>query len=429
MAGNSPQPSEAVGTHRCPNCGSPVDLRLGAETLTATCGACGSELDTSGAEWRVLRTVSNFKPPKLVLPLGTRGTLYGHEWEVVGWVERFNKAYPEYPWSEYLLFNPWQGYRWLVLSNGHWSFVSPVQGLPSMNKAGRLSFEGEAYRPFLGGTLYVRRIWGEFYWRLKVGDKAWGEDFIAPPYILTLERTAEDLSWGRGEYVEPKTIKEAFKVEYLPIPTGVAANQVNPWPKRVRFFWLASLVWVVLLLAVQLLLPVINPPHSVPITKSLIENTYEVLYTSPRFTIPRDNGNVMLEMEVENFDKYYDLHVQAILVNTSTQLRYYTPLHLFGGEMQTNPHTGRPIAQWYHQDIPGGEYLVEYNCYTLYDKPFTLKMRAVRDEPRWDNFIYLVCLIPIFGVFFWIRKSQFEKKRWTESDVSPLKSPPNFDHF
>ena len=32
-----------------------------------------------------------------------------------------------YSWDEYLLWNPYKGYRWLVESNGHWVLMKTLQ--------------------------------------------------------------------------------------------------------------------------------------------------------------------------------------------------------------------------------------------------------------------------------------------------------------
>jgi hypothetical protein len=212
----------------------------------------------------------------------------------------------------------------------------------------------------------------------------------------------------------------------VPHPEGVAANQVNPWPRRFRFFWLATLVWVAVLLGIQLGVEALQPPEYVHVTTTRVEHTFETLYTSPQFAIPRETGNVRVEMTAEGLPSHYDLHVKAVLVNLETQQRYAAPLHFMAGEMLLNGQ-GQPTAEWYLQDIPGGRYVLEYNCYTLLDQPFTARIGVVRDAPRWDNFVMLMLLWPVIALVMWIQKSSFEKKRWNDSDVPALRNPPNYE--
>jgi hypothetical protein len=50
---------------------------------------------------------------------------------VIGFQERAVKPVgKDYPWQEYLLHHPTEGFRWLVDSEGHWSWVSPVANPP-----------------------------------------------------------------------------------------------------------------------------------------------------------------------------------------------------------------------------------------------------------------------------------------------------------
>ena len=48
-----------------------------------------------------------------------------------------------YYWQEYLLYNPAVGFRWLVESDGHWSYVSAVSPAKySVGQHGQLRRQG-----------------------------------------------------------------------------------------------------------------------------------------------------------------------------------------------------------------------------------------------------------------------------------------------
>ena len=65
---------------------------------------------------------------ELELPLGARGTLRGVEWEVIGYLRR--SEHGSYGWEEYLLFNPYYGYRWLITNGRGWSFGEMLTRAP-----------------------------------------------------------------------------------------------------------------------------------------------------------------------------------------------------------------------------------------------------------------------------------------------------------
>ncbi len=85
---------------------------------------------------------------------GTRGKWAGITWEVIGFQTR---GYEEdgvfYEWEEYLLFNPYKGFRYLTNYEGHWNFVTPVESLPERRALGArpaVFFEGCLYKHFSG---------------------------------------------------------------------------------------------------------------------------------------------------------------------------------------------------------------------------------------------------------------------------------------
>ena len=62
---------------------------------------------------------------ELPVPLGRRGRLFDTEWDVIGALARSDG---DADWTELLLFNPYAGYRWLVLSEGEWTFGTMLAG-------------------------------------------------------------------------------------------------------------------------------------------------------------------------------------------------------------------------------------------------------------------------------------------------------------
>ncbi|MEJ7605177.1 MAG: hypothetical protein WKF37_02675, partial [Bryobacteraceae bacterium] len=65
------------------------------------------------------QSIERFHP---VIPLGTRGNLQGTRYEAIGFQMRGIEVDGiQYLWSEYLLFNPYQGYRYLTEYQGHWN--------------------------------------------------------------------------------------------------------------------------------------------------------------------------------------------------------------------------------------------------------------------------------------------------------------------
>ena len=111
----------------CPSCGAVVNLRAIGQSMSAVCGSCGAILDTATPELRLIEQAEAAQQKLApLLPIGQRGKLFETDYEIIGFLQRADQWSS---WSEYLLFNPWKGFRWLVSYHGHWSFVTR---LPSM---------------------------------------------------------------------------------------------------------------------------------------------------------------------------------------------------------------------------------------------------------------------------------------------------------
>src|SRR5262249_55529534 len=104
----------------CPNCGGPIDFRTFGQTLTVVCPQCAGFLDASNPQLLRVKSVQQRQSlRKPAIPLGSRGTLRGIIWELIGFQTRAVSSDGEtFEWEEYLLFNPYKGYRYLTNYEG-----------------------------------------------------------------------------------------------------------------------------------------------------------------------------------------------------------------------------------------------------------------------------------------------------------------------
>jgi len=210
-------PAPAFKAFNCPNCGGSVEVRAAGYTVTIICQYCTSILDVASPEVRLIAAYHS-AALELEIPLGTRGTLRGVEWEAIGYVKRSENG--AYPWEEYLLFNPYHGYRWLVTNGRGWSFGELLTRTPGWGRRG-IAIEGQEYQPFFSnGTARVDYVLGEFYWRVKVGETVQTDDYVRPGFMLSREANEREVSWTLLELLKPDEIEQAF---------GVEAPR-NPWP-------------------------------------------------------------------------------------------------------------------------------------------------------------------------------------------------------
>ena len=204
----------------CPNCGGAVQIRTFAHALNVVCENCGSVLDATDPGLRILQafeeTVGRRKPK---IPLGTRGKWHGQPWEVVGFQTRTIRVEGEaYSWDEYVLFNPYRGFRYLSEYEGHWNDIVTLRALPKVSHGAKptASHAGVTYKHFQSAQAETTFVLGEFPWQVRVGDVVTTADYVAPPLMLSSETTEEETTWSRGEYVDGKLLWEAFGLKGSP---------------------------------------------------------------------------------------------------------------------------------------------------------------------------------------------------------------------
>ena len=433
MAGNPPErPSKKPGpkVFACANCGASVPLRAIGLTVTVACPTCGALIDATNESYRILRKIEKKTPIKPLIPLGTRGKLEGITWEVIGFMQR-SDAMNRYPWQEYLLFNPYYGFRWLTEADGHWNFVRMTKSKPYYIGPNTAVFEVEPFRLFHRGRAKVRYVLGEFYWRVKVGEIVEVEDFISPPRILSAEKSPQEITWSVGKYIAPEVVKGAFKIERaMPLQKGVAPNQVAPLkevrPKIIRAAW----IFVAIASLIQLSSCVLSPNHLV------FQGTYpfsvqqsKTPEVTPPFELGGRSTNVAIHLEAPVQNSW--LAVEGELVNDRTgEIRPFASSVEFyeGRDSDGYWREGSRSDTTILSGVPKGTYHLNFEVTGTPPQgevPYNIQVR--RGVPRWPNFFLALFLLGLYPFWVWWKDRQFEVARWSNSDYSPYESEDDDD--
>ncbi|MBT9505179.1 DUF4178 domain-containing protein [Rhodoferax sp.] len=201
----------------CPNCGASLTVQL-ATSKSMSCSSCNSLIDLSQGIGGELKHAIQDEPVKPLIPLGSLGQLQGMEWQVVGFQHRMgtDPSDPDehFGWEEYLLYNRQRGFTFLVDSTEGWSVVKPATGAPVMAANGQsASYLGTRYQlkeSYSAQTTYVA---GEFYWQVTRGQKTSNRDFASGKSLLSMEQSANELTWSVGSRIESDAVAKAFKLD------------------------------------------------------------------------------------------------------------------------------------------------------------------------------------------------------------------------
>ena len=208
---------EKARQFNCPNCGAALTLQL-ASSKSMTCSSCNSIIDVSQGIGGELRHALQDEPVQPLIALGTTGQLQGVQWQVVGFQHRMGYA-PSDPdehfgWSEYLLYNTKRGFTFLVDSTEGWSLVQPATGAPQVTGNGQsATYLGTRYQLKESYNAETNYVLGEFYWQVSRGQKTSNRDYAAGTSLLSMEQSAEELTWSVGGKIPSDAVAKAFKLD------------------------------------------------------------------------------------------------------------------------------------------------------------------------------------------------------------------------
>jgi DNA-directed RNA polymerase subunit RPC12/RpoP len=445
----------------CPNCGGPLELRAPDQTERIGCPNCGSLLDVSQGRLSYLKTLAPKGPGKSI-PLGGTAEFEGQSFTVIGYMVRsveFEGV--RYYWQEYLLYNPAAGFRWLVESDGHWSYVKSVPP-GEVTEARGAVYGGKRFKIFQDAVARVEYVEGEFYWKVTAGEQTRAADYVASPLMLSKEVPiasgrkrgaieAEEINWSLGAYTPVKEIERKFNVN-LASPSTVAPNQ--PWPNKKIYGYWAALMVVAFFVG---LFTLATAPRKTVFTQSYTlqatptpapaqtaatptqqnaaqtaaqasidaggEKT-QVIFTEPIALSGGRNIRITGRANVNN----NWLYVAGDLINEETGLvqQFELPMELYQGvEDGESWSEGDAEQADYLPALPEGRYTMRLEAqWENWNQsvPPQVTVRVEQGVPRLLNLLFVLIALSLIPLLAAWRHLSFERRRWADSAFSPYVS-------
>lgn len=417
----------------CPNCAGPLELRAPDKTERVTCPNCNSLLDVNQGQLQFLKSLEKqwFKP---LIPIGTVGEVPEGKMTVIGAMARsVTIEGTQYFWSEYLLYHPQIGFRWLVHSDDHWNYVQAVPPGEVEESAKRARFRGKNYKIFQDAQAKVEAVTGEFYWKVEAGEQVRGVDYIAPPYMLSKEvstvyitdpnnpektkRATGEINWSLGTYITAPQIEKAFSVTGLPRPSGVAPNQ----PYKHKWIYKYWILFVLVLLITGFLMLVVSGAEKEvfrqTVTLAPLANAdgTQVFFSEPFELAGRRNIKIIGESPVQNTWVY----LEGDLINDDTGVVQSFPIDISyyqgveGGEAWSE---GGQSDSAYTSAMPGGRYILRLEGqWEKWQQPAAVTIRIEQNVANGFNLLLALIVLSIGPIVMLIYHLSFEHKRWSES--------------
>jgi len=420
-----PAAPSRIKSFNCLGCGNALTVRGMQQTESIVCGTCGSVIDLTDENLRIIETYQARVKYEPLIPLGARGKLRGELFEVVGYLRRMIEVEGvEYEWSEYLLFNPYKGFRWLTEYNGHWNYVKTTTNVPKESfsvASGPINYLGETFLHFQSSVARVSYVIGEFYWKVSTGEACTVHDYVAPPRILSKEVTESEITWSIGEYIEPETVWSSFQLgTSVPPKIGIAPNQPSPFLHQSEKIWKVWSILFFLLLFLQALFLLLSQ------NKLAYQNAFvfhqadaEKARVTDVFELTGRPSNVIIESRA-NVDNNW-LYLNLALINEETgnaydfgrEISYYHGVD--GGESWKE---GSPGDEAILPSVPAGRYYLRIEP-EAEARDINYSIRVYRDVPRWTYFFIALGCLMLIPLIPWSRSRSFESRRWSESDHPP----------
>jgi hypothetical protein len=410
----------------CPQCGGAITLRSFQQAVTVVCENCHAILDAKDPALKILQQfqaiTGELKPQ---IPLGIRGKLRGTDYEVIGFQRRsIESEGVRYDWHEYLLFNPYKGFRYLSEYQGHWNDITVCKDLPTVRSAlvSSANYLGENYRHFQTAEATTGYVIGEFPWQVRVGQRAVVTDYVRPPHLLSCEQSSGETTWSFGEYTDPLEIWKSFNLPGRPPePVGVFENQPAPSTVKVKQVWMPFLILTLFLLGLMACNEIVaskDPIFSASYQLSSGAPKGEASFVTDVFELQGRQSNVEIKTSANVSNSWIYLNYALINQDTGQAWDFGREVSYYSGRDSDGSWTeGSRSDAVTVPSVPSGHYYLRVEPEAdARHPPITYSVQVRRDVPvfKFYGFALLALFLPVLYVTF--KAISFERARWAESD-------------
>ncbi|GAA4331888.1 DUF4178 domain-containing protein [Flaviaesturariibacter amylovorans] len=421
-----PEPEGAgIKDFSCTKCNRPVRIRNFPYAQSGHCDHCGHHLALSDSGNTFVANGRNETDPTPVIPVGSSGTLFGINYEVVGYSRKVEENRYRSQWREYVLWNRFEGYAFLSEFDGHWLYLRERIDGPVLLKPKAQSFEvdNEPFQLFNRYNFSVDHAEGSFPGHFFDVGMTEVSEYISPPELWSVEFDQRgSVTWFHGQHVPKKEVGAAFGItDSLPWQKGVGA--VEP------LFYIDGYKLIGATVVGLLLLLIVHWSIGTTLQERLLLS--ETLYFTGSDTVTAVGPEWKLEKGSSNLE--FRIHapvdntwaaVEASLINKSTGKEYGLEkgVEYYSGYSDGEHWSeGDRSEEAYLTAIPAGTYFLQLRALreATYNPASHVSVEVRYDVPATRNVVIPFLLLLIWPIVQYIRVNTNEKKRWANSPFTP----------
>lgn len=416
-------------TVTCPDCRN-VYNGWDEETLYYGCGKCEILLRWHHEEFVKYRNMNAATRPCILAP-GTTGRLFGRNWRILGYAQRYETGAKDAIWQEYLLFEEAASkYAWLSEFEGHWLFVETIPDTEVDNAVKNdINLERSTYfierdfKPYHKYKAKYLHSSGEYFY---LPDASKGIDcieYISPPYVLTKETGVEGTEFSLAQYVSPREIRKAFQpADEIPERSGVGSAQpFSKWFKPRAMVYVAFAFGLLVWGTQTLLNDKARKQEVFSRHVSIDNNSAGKPITTPSFEITGDPAILEIRSRGSVDNSWVEAAIDLVNENTGEEKSFAVGVEYYhgvdGGESWSEGSTGS--SETLCSVSPGRYHLVITPYKDISAGADWLEIYGYHDIPTWWNALWAMGIMAIsaIGLLYW--EDRFEKNRWYGSKYSP----------
>lgn len=417
----------------CSKCSTENEINKTPYLQSFVCMQCGQRyILKEGMEWTQLagHNQADITPD---IALGSKGSINGILYEVIGYMVKEEKNIYRSQWKEYTLYNQKNGFAYLSEFEGHWIFIKETMNAPVLFRpnAKEFEFKNEPFQLYNEYNYKTIQSLGAFPFNIADDDDKNVKEFISPPEVWIMERNKkEGIVWFLGEHITGNELERAFDKINLPYKTGVGAIEPT------GFINLNQIIFATIISALLLIILHVSSSSSKQEQLLLSEDvqfpdsTNQVSILKSNLQLDKRESNLEIKVSAPVDNSWFELN--ATLTNTKTGDEYALAKgveYYYGVSEGESWSEGSKNETAYLSRIPAGNYVLKIDgirdsgsgfiAYN-YSRPNSFMVQVLYDTPNHRNLIVCLILLLIWPVYKYYHIQNSEKKRWANSPFSPF---------